>query len=71
MKILVSTFTSGDSDVFTQKIVESNETDLAAALTAHEELETPVENDRFTTINEHGIFINSPGDLVESWVVIG
>lgn len=73
MKVLHTSFVCGDRRTTQQQVIESDATDLVTFVESHLEVEDgfSLSSDQFTTINEHGVFINDGGECIESFTIIG
>lgn len=69
MKILQTSHFSGTTP-FVQKVHSTSHTEIERFFCDMNELEYPLTRDRFTVVNEFGVFINDQAECCESWVRI-
>lgn len=69
MKILQTSHFSGTTP-FTQKVHVTSHTEIERFFCDMNELEYPLTRDRYTVVNEFGVFINDQGECCESWIRI-
>lgn len=71
MKVLHTSFVCGDRRTTQQQVIDTEHTDLTVFVNRYLDVDSSIVADQFTTINEHGVFINDGGECIESFTIIG
>lgn len=69
MKVLITSHFNG-SNSFSQQVVETQCATVEQFFCEFNQMEYPLAVDRFTVVNEHGVFINDPTECCESYMRI-
>lgn len=70
MKVLYTSHVAGDRPTFGQVIYETTHDSVEKFFCEENQLEYPHKPDKWTTVNEYGVFITCLPECVESWVRI-
>ena len=70
MNVLYTSFVCGSRRTTTQETFTSDRPDLVAAVDDRLGLDVSIVSCPFTTVNEHGVFINDGDECIESYTII-
>lgn len=70
MKVLCTSFVNGSRRTMTQVVIETSHTNLVAFVDEHLQLDESIVTDQYTTVNDHGVYLNDGSECVESYTIV-